>query len=305
MNEIIKSENMMPMSQPQPQGIGAVAVASREMAEMQAKVFMAKQFPRNEQEATRRILNACMRESLANVAVYEYSRGGSVSGPSIRLAETIAQSWGNIDYGFRELESNNGVSKVESFCWDVETNTRATRTFEVRHERYTRQGTKTLTDPRDIYETIANNASRRLRACILQIVPGDVVEAAVEQCKQTQEDALKRKGGNIKERVAEMVKRYAELGVTRKMLEAYVGRDIESITYSQLVKFGNVYQTIKDGTSTVEDHFASAMDRVVEKTKKRASAAEMMAKATIVADAPAVTAEAVPEAEASVIPDLV
>lgn len=308
MNELITTNGAQMAMAPVHGGssLGAVAVASREMAEMQAKVYMAKQFPRDEQESLRRILNACSRESLAKVAVYEYSRGGDVSGPSIRLAETLAQSWGNVDYGFREIECSNGVSKVEAFCWDLETNTRATRTFDVRHERYTRAGVKTLTDPRDIYETVANNGARRLRACILQIIPGDVVESAVDQCRQTQEDSLRKKGGSIKDRIPGMVKQYAELGVTRKMLEAYIGRDLESVTYSQLVKFGNMYRSIKDGIASVEDYFASAMDRVAEKTRKRASAAEVMKQAA--EEAPtteAPTAVEVETAKVDTIPDLV
>lgn len=42
-----------------------------------------------------RILKSCTRETLAQSAVYSYPRGGqSVEGPSIRLAETLAQEWG-------------------------------------------------------------------------------------------------------------------------------------------------------------------------------------------------------------------
>ena len=80
---------------------------------------------------------------LAQSAVYSYARGGSsVTGPSIRLAEMLAQNWGNIQYGIRELSSENGESTVEAFAWDVETNTRQTKVFQVPHIRYTRNGSK-------------------------------------------------------------------------------------------------------------------------------------------------------------------
>ena len=65
-------------------------------------------------------MNACQRSGLAQSAVYSYARGGtSVTGPSIRLAEMLAQNWGNIQYGIRELSSENGESTVEAFAWDV------------------------------------------------------------------------------------------------------------------------------------------------------------------------------------------
>ena len=41
----------------------------------------------------------------------------------------LAQNWGNIQYGIRELSSENGESTVEAFAWDVETNTRQTKVF--------------------------------------------------------------------------------------------------------------------------------------------------------------------------------
>lgn len=97
--------------------------AAREIAEVQGMVVMAKRFPRDKIKATERILNDCMRPKLAENALYTYSRGGTdISGPSIRLAEAIAQNWGNIDFGIKELEQSNGVSKVMAFAWDLETN---------------------------------------------------------------------------------------------------------------------------------------------------------------------------------------
>src|SRR5690606_5467319 len=79
--------------------------SQREIAEVQAAMAIAKRFPRDPIAAMDRILQACTRPTLAEGALYSYSRGGSeVSGPSIRLAEVAAQSWGNIQFGIRELE---------------------------------------------------------------------------------------------------------------------------------------------------------------------------------------------------------
>ena len=81
---------------------------SRQAQEVQAAMVVAKRFPRDEIEANNRILNACKRKSLAERAIYEYPRGGeNVTGPSIRLAEVMAQNWGNLDFGITELEQKN------------------------------------------------------------------------------------------------------------------------------------------------------------------------------------------------------
>ena len=41
------------------------------------------------------------------------------------------------------------------------------------------------TEDRDIYELEANMSARRIRACILQMIPGDVTDAAVAACRMT------------------------------------------------------------------------------------------------------------------------
>lgn len=53
--------------------------------------------------------------------------------------------------------------------------------FQVRHWRDTKSGGYALKDSRDIYEKVANDGARRLRACILAVIPADVVETAVKE----------------------------------------------------------------------------------------------------------------------------
>ncbi len=83
---------------------------------------------------------------------------------------------------------------------------------------YTRSGGYKLTDDRDIYELEANMGSRRLRACILQIIPGDVTSAAVAACRKTSSNGLVEIMKDEKKRadlVAKMLRIYEKLGVTR------------------------------------------------------------------------------------------
>lgn len=103
----------------------AASDAARAVAEVQAALLVARMNPRDPVRAMDRILNACTRPTLAESSTYAFSRGGtSVTGPTIRLAEALAQGWGNIQYGLRELSQKNGVSTVAAYAWDVETNTR-------------------------------------------------------------------------------------------------------------------------------------------------------------------------------------
>ena len=227
---------------------------SRQAQEVQAAMVVAKRFPRDEVDSFNRIMTSCQRKSLAERAMYEYPRGGTkVTGPSIRLAEAMAQNWGNIDFGIIELEQSNGESQVMAYAWDLETNTRQTKIFNVPHVRGTKKGNVPLTDPRDIYEMVANQGARRLRACILGVIPGDVIDAAVEQCKKTMTE------GNEKpliDRIREGVKLFEEkFSVSQQMLEKYIGCKCEAFSENDMVRLNNVYRSLRDGMSKREDYF--------------------------------------------------
>lgn len=230
--------------------------AQREASEIQAMVFMAKQFPRNQIQAADRIINACTRQTLADSAVYSYPRGGqNIEGPSIRLAEVLAQNWGNLDFGIRELSQENGVSTVEAYAWDLETNVRQAKVFQVVHKRVSKGGAKTLTDPRDIYEMVANQGSRRLRACILSVIPGDIVEAALAQCSITQETSVGKTPEEIKETIHKMTAVMGKFGITADNIQDRYQCRLEAIRPAQIVELRKIYTSLKDGMSKPSDWF--------------------------------------------------
>ncbi|MCW1885598.1 hypothetical protein OKA04_12740 [Luteolibacter flavescens] len=236
------------------------AIEAREAQSVQVAMLAAKRFPRDERAALDRVLNSCCRESLASVAIYQYSRGGTdIQGPSIRLAEAIAQHWGNIESGWREIDrfrdsDGMGVSVIEAFAWDLQSNYRVPRVFNVRHWRDTKNGGYALTDDRDIYEMCANQASRRVRACLLAVIPGDVVEEAQRQCDVT----LTSKADTSPEAQKKILAAFEPLGVSRAQIEARIQRRLESITAAQVVQLRKVLASLKDGMSKPEDWFEPA-----------------------------------------------
>lgn len=248
----------------------AVTDQNRAIAEVQAAMIAAKQSPRNQIAAMDRILNACTRPTLADSAVYQYSKGGAdISGPSIRLAEAIAQQWGNIQFGFNELSRGidyDGVtySEVGAYAWDLESNTRRPLQFRVRHWRDTKKGGYALKDERDIYELIANQAQRRVRACILAVIPGDVTEAAVKQCETT----LKSHADTSPEAMQKMVDAFLTFGVTKEQIEKRIQRRIDSILPAQVVVLKKIYASLRDGVSVPSDWFDEAEKTTVTDLKQ-------------------------------------
>jgi len=221
-------------------------------AEVQAAFVIAKKFPRDLNQAYMNIIESCKRPLLANSALYAYPRGGKmVTGASIRLAEAMIAAWGNVDCGVREISQSNGVSVAEAYAIDLQTNTRITKTFHVPHYRDTKQGGKRLTDSRDIYEIVANQGARRLRACILAIIPGDVVESALAQCKKTQESS----DIPMVDRVRKMVTVFDEIGVKVDHLEKCLGHTLDATIPTEIVNLTSIYRSIKDGIAKREDFF--------------------------------------------------
>lgn len=257
MNEIVESPFAARAVVAPHDSAGSRQNQSRELAETQTKYLMAERFPRDEVAAMDRILNAFSRPTLAEKAAYQFARGGSdIAGPSIRAAEAIAQQWGNMDSGWRELQRGvdaGGVpfSEVEAFCVDLQSRNSKRLQFIVRHWRDTKAGGYKLKDERDIYELCANQAQRRLRACILASVPGDVTEAAMQQADVT----LKSKADTSPEAMLKMVEAFGAFGVTRELIEKRIQRRLDAIQPAQVVSLKRIYASLRDDMSAPKDWF--------------------------------------------------
>lgn len=236
---------------------------SKAIQEVQGAIIIAKKFPRCQFTAEKNIMNSCKRLSLAESALYSYPRGGSqITGPSIRLAEVLAQCWGNLDFGIRELEQRAGESTVVAYCWDLETNVRQAKVFIVPHERKARGKIEKLIDPRDIYELIANYGARRLRACILGIIPGDIVESAIAECDRTMK--MGHKNAPIADRIKIMIQAFEPFSVNIEMIEKRLAHKIDATSDIELVALRKILVSLKDGMSKREDWFQFTEEKKVD-----------------------------------------
>lgn len=232
----------------------ADAASAREVAEIQGAMLIARRFPRDQKAAMDRIIDACTRKSLAEEATFQYARGGTdIAAPSIRLAEAIAQNWGNLECGVKELSRVGQYSEVMAYAVDLETGFRDSKVFQVKHWRDTRQGGYAITDERDIYELIANMAARRKRACILTVIPGDVVDSAMQQIEVTMKADIEITDDTI----SKMLDAMAKYGVTKEMIEKRIQRrlDVETLSPALYLNLKRIYQSMKDGMSGPEEWF--------------------------------------------------
>jgi len=230
---------------------------SRAVAEVQAAVTVAQQFPRNIADAIAAVRESCRQRSLAERAFFRFPRaGGAVTGETIHLARELARIWGNLDYGIKELSRDDelGESEMQAYAWDMQTNTRVENGFLVPHARDRQGGGRDkLASLRDIYENNANMGSRRVRECIFAVLPPWLIEEAKDLCAATLRGD--GSGKTLQQRCADAIGLFAGLGVTDDQIEQKLNRPVDRWTEFDLAQLSVIYRSIQRGEITRDEEF--------------------------------------------------
>lgn len=240
-----------------PASQGTMIEQSRAIAEVQAMVIVAQQAPRKTARAVEDMREACQQRALAERAFFRFPRaGGTISGASVHLARELARCWGNIAYGVTELKRDdlNGVSEMQAYAWDVQTNTRNAVIFIVPHLRDKKGGPERLTDMRDIYENAANMGARRVRECIFAVLPEWFTREAQDLCRRTLEG--RGDGGvPLPQQIAQATDAFGALGVTVDQLEAKLGVPRDRWTGPDIAQLQIIYGSIQRREISVQEEF--------------------------------------------------
>ena len=231
---------------------------ARAIAEVQAAVVVAQQRPRDMARADGEMRDACGRTALARRAFYRVPNRGD--GPSVHLARELARIWGNFQYGVHELRRDDalGMSEIQAFAWDLQTNTRSTRTFQVPHQRMVKGERKALVDLGDVYLNNQNIGARAVRECIFTALPSWFVEEAEDICRQTLHNG---DGKPLKQRIEEAVKAFHDAhGVKAAQLEDKLGRKRGQWDAGDVASLQVLYMSIQRGEVSLDEEFPQ--DRV-------------------------------------------
>jgi hypothetical protein len=225
--------------------------------EMQSAVLMAKKFPRNEDAAFGKLMNACKRLGFAENCEYRYPRGGSnVTGPSVYLAREAARVWGNIRYGYDILTDEADTRTIRGWAWDLETNTKtqADSSFKKLVQRKQRSGKTEWVeaDERDLRELTNRQAAFLVRNCILQLIPSDLIDDALNKAAETLENGVT--DDNIVEQRKKIIEGFSSVGVSVAMLETYLKHGISACSPAEIVDLRGIFKSIKDGQSAWKDY---------------------------------------------------
>src|SRR5579875_873005 len=216
-------------------------------AALRSAVEIARRFPRDEKRSIAKIVGACQRPSVARQAIY-----------ALRRARVLALAWGNLQFGVRQLARERNGALVEAFCWDLEANVREVRIFATgafaKSSKVALSGGDDDEQARNAYRAMASVGARCERACILALIPQDVVDTALEACEAT---LIRLQSSTPRPQRIDMLrgKFAAEFGISPDSLDRLLGHPLDEADDRELVRLGALYQALKDGFARVADIF--------------------------------------------------
>lgn len=247
------------------------AIAAREKAAVEARYLVALHRPRNPDLARARLLARCQSARFAEVAEYAKPVGGGkkVCGASIRMMEEVARQWGNIDVQATVVFDDAERRIIRVTAVDLESNYPASldvileKTVERRNPRPGDEvlGSRTNSTGATVYRIAADedaflvkqnaNISKARRECIRAIVPGDLVDEAMERCGETRRGEVKQDPAAARKRLADA---FFGLGVMPDQLCELLDKpSLEAVTEAEIELLRAVYAGMKDGEATWAD----------------------------------------------------
>lgn len=269
-------------------------------AEVDVQIETAKRYPMH--STPDQIANALAKvemfalvdDKTAESCFYRLERTGQdgkptvIEGPSIRLAEIIANCWGNLRIQTIIAGNDGKTITARGACHDLETN--VAMAVDVKRSIVTKKGYAFSQDMQVVTGNAAASIARR--NAILSVIPEAIFKRSYETIKKKAIGAAARA---LPIRIANMFKSYALAGVKEEQILEYLKvEDKEAITAEMVVNMIGVYNAIRDGQTTIEETFkkpkeqAEAAERVKEANKK---AAEKIAASKAGAKAQAVDTE--------------
>lgn len=234
-------------------------------AEIDMQIATAKRYPRSIERFKKTALDiALCDEETAMSCYYVMPRDGkNIEGPSIRTAEIIASTWGNVRYGSRIVEEGERHVTAQGMCHDLESNNAVT--VEVTRRITNKNGQRYGDDMIGVAKQAA--CSIALRNAIFKVIPQVYAKQIYEKAKEFVLKSAEVAGKSRQDAVAW----FAKAGATEAQVLAFLGRrKVNEVTAEDVVTLRGLATAIKDGDTTVE----AALNIASAQPHKRAAVVE-------------------------------
>lgn len=245
----------------------AVALGEQARAVIEARFVVAMKRPRDLEYSREKLVKECNRPGFSAVAIFKKPIGGGkfVEGPSIRFAEAAIRCMGNIIVDTMAISDEVEKKVLRVSVSDIENNTSFSQEViilkTVERSRPADDGTyisvRKNSAGKNVYllpadeEQLINKTnsaiSKAVRNLAIRLVPGDIVDDCMQECR----DTLRK----TKIEIPKMVAAFEKLGVPKAELEAYLEKEISTITADEAIDIRGIYTSIKDGEATWKEIF--------------------------------------------------
>lgn len=242
-------------------------------SEIDIQIATAKKYPRVVNDCLKKIAAlATTNQATAAECFYSLRRGkgeaeNAIEGPSVRLAEIVAASWGNLRVASNIIGNDGKFITARGICHDLETNVAVASEVQ---RRITDRNGRTYNEDMQV---VTGNAAGAIafRNAVFKAVPKAVISGAIAYIKQYLTQSVT---DNFDEVKAQMLAYFAKNGVTKDMLLWYFEIDDESqITPEIVAELRTTVNAIKEKQATFEGLFI----RPYNEAKSEATATKMAA----------------------------
>lgn len=220
-------------------------------AEIDMQISTAKAFPRSIKNFIDRATSmVTLGEDIAESCIYSLPRSGkNLDGPSIRLAEIVTSSYGNIRSGARVIANDGKTITAQGICHDLETNNSVT--VEVKRKITDRNG-KTFNEDMQV---VTGNAACAVayRNAVFKVVPAALVSPIYNAAKEL----IKGNEKTLPAKRDEAVKFFKGKGIKDEQIcEVLEIKRIEDIDLEKLFTLRTMATALKNNESTLEEMFS-------------------------------------------------
>lgn len=234
---------------------GTDSLAALNRSEIDVQIATAHQYPRKLSEVLNNIETlATMDEEVAGSCFYTLRRQGKViEGASVRMAEIIASSWGNLRVQARVIGNDGKVITAQGVCHDLQTNYAVSS--EVKR-RITDKSGKTYSE--DMIVVTGNAACAiAMRNALFKVVPAAIVKKVIEKAKRVSLG----ESMTLETSRQKMLDYFKTIGVDEKKIFDYLSVEkLEEIDIDMIVELRGLANAIKEGTTSVQEAFEPKFD---------------------------------------------
>lgn len=232
-------------------------------AETDIQIATAKQYPRSISAFRDECLScATLDEETAVSCIYTLPRGAkNITGPSVRMAELVASSWGNLRVQTRLIAIDNESVTVQSACHDLEKNIAVS--VEARRRITDSRGKRYNEDMVNV--TIAAAHSVAYRNAVMRVIPRAIWKPIEDACRKLIAGDEKSLG----ERRQKAVAFFEGQKVSLKRILARIEREsIEEVTLDDVVVLRGIATAIQEGATTLQEAFPEPLSPGVSQSRK-------------------------------------